>query len=227
MAKVFIKCTRPLQTVQQIKSHAKYIGFRSKEVGEKGFFDKYNNNSDYKEFIKTIEDNPALKHSKSVKAHKLIFSLREKDYTAYKRSGKDYKDLIRSTLADYEKRNGVKLLWVANIHEKEGHPHCHVIIMGVSSERDSSGKYKRIFFKKEDYEQMKKDFDVEFDKDADYHFLEKIDFDKTLNDIGKGFEQVTRHIAKEAEKVQKEAERKKDKELDKKSRDNSKKDRGR
>ena len=217
MAKVFIKSTRPLQTVQQVVSHVKYVGFRSQETNEKGFFDKNGDNSDFKVFINQIEKNPALKHPKSIKAHKLIFSLRGKDYNAYKRSGKDYKDLVRKTLLEYENKHGVKLAWIANIHEKEGHPHCHVIIMGVSSNKDSKGRHSRIFFTKDDYAQMKSDFDLEFEKDVQYDLLERLDMSMTLNDIGKGFEQIVKLMVKDIKKTEHEAEQKKNKEISKNS----------
>lgn len=190
MSTVFLKSTRALNTIEQVTAHAKYVGFRSKELNEKGFFDKNLNNSDYKLFIKKVGSHPALKFSKSIKAHKLIFSLRERDYAAYKRSGKDYKDLIRATLNDYEKNHGVKLEWIANVHEKDDHPHCHVIIMGASSEKDSSGRYKRIFFSKDDYAQIKQDFDLHLDKDAEYYDTEKIDLEKTIKSIELGFDRI-------------------------------------
>lgn len=36
---VFIKRTRGLQTIKQVEAHVKYVGFRSREIGEdKGVF---------------------------------------------------------------------------------------------------------------------------------------------------------------------------------------------
>ena len=190
MSIVFLKSTRALNTIKQVTAHVKYIGFRSRELKEKGFFDNHTNNADYKQFIKTTETHPALKHPKSIKVHKLIFSLREKDYNAYKRSGKDYKDLVRATLAEYERTHDIKLKWIANIHEADGHPHCHVVIMGASSEKTSSGRYKRLFFTKDDYAQMKQDFELEHNRDAEYYDVEKIDIEKTMKEIEQGFERV-------------------------------------
>lgn len=213
MGKVFIKNTRALNKINQVEAHAKYVGFRSKEISEKGFFGRDSNKVDYKEFVKRIEKHPALQHSKSIKAHKLIFSLKEVDYNAYLRSGKDYKDLVRKTLEYYENKHGVKLDWIANTHAKEGHPHCHVIIKGVSDLKDSEGKYKRIKFSKEDYKEMKEIFDKEFYKDVQYRpeeleksLLDKNAQDKIMKDIANGFRAVTNDIAREAEKQQKQGE---------------------
>lgn len=200
MSKVFIKRTRGLQKISQVKAHAKYVGFRSKEAEEKGFFSRDEDRADYKKFIDRIEKNPALKHPQSIKAQKLIFSLRQVDYDAYKRSGKDYKQLVRKTLAEYERKHGVKLDYIANIHEKEGHPHCHVIIKGVSDSKDEKGRFKRVKFTKEDFKEMKEDFDKEFEKDVQYKLSEKYDIPKVMSDISKGFEQVLKAMARDAEK---------------------------
>lgn len=225
MAKVFIKRTRALQKIDQVKAHCKYVGFRSMEKSEHGFFGREKNYEDYKKFIKRIENNPALRHQNSIKAQKLIFSLKEQDYEAYKRSGKDYRDLIRSTLESYERKHNVKLDWIANIHEAnsaESHPHVHVIIKGVSDEKDKDGKYTRIVFKKDDFKDMKSNFDMEFEKDAKYNWYEKIDFEKTINDISKGFERVIEDIKRDAEKEQMKGEYLRHKNIEKEIKDKDK-----
>jgi hypothetical protein len=211
MSKVLIKRTRGLQTIAQVVSHAKYVGFRSSETKEKGFFGRDSDKVDYKEFVQRIESNKALKHSSSIKVQKLVFSLKQVDYDAYKRSGKDYKDLIRETLSKYERRYGVKLDWIANVHEKEGHPHAHVIIKGVSDEKGADGRYKRIYFTKEDFKEMKGDFDKEFEKDAVYHMEEKFDMKTILKDVAKGFENVLGTLAHEADREHLKAEMKRSK----------------
>lgn len=219
MANVFIKRTRALQTINQVKAHAKYVGFRSKELKEKGFFGRDTDHADMKSFIERIENHKSLKHEKAIKAQKLIFSLKQYDYEAYKRSGKDYKDLVRATLKEYELKNNVKLDWIANIHEADGHPHVHVIIKGVSDTKDADGKYKRIYFKKEDFKDMKENFNREFERDAVPLNHEKFDMNKTLKDIGKGFEQVTNRISRDIEKEQMKAEREKYRDIKKQSRE--------
>lgn len=203
---VFIKMTRALQKISQVEAHAKYVGFRSKEANEKGFFSRDEDRADYKAFIERIKKHPALQHSLTVKARKMIFSLRESDYEAYKRSGKDFRHLIRAIFAEYEKRHGLKLDWIANIHNAEGHPHCHVIIKGVSDNRDDDGRYKRVVFKREDLQELKEIFHKEFERDAIYHLHERLDVVRSFDDMSKLFETVTKQMARENERLQQEAE---------------------
>lgn len=222
---VVIKRTGWLKNVNQVKSHVKYVGFRSREIqGDKGvFFNSNENSTDYKEFIKRVENNKAIKHPNAVKVHKIVFSLNQKDYEAYMRSGKDYKDLIRETLKHYEEKHGVKLDWIGNIHNSDGHPHAHIIIKAVSDNKDLSGKYKRIYYKKEDFKELREIFDKEFEREAEYRGfekLDKLDFEKTINDIGKGFEAVIKDIKKDVKKEQYKAEHKKEREVRTKNKNN-------
>lgn len=216
---VLIKRTGGVQKIKDLKAHLGYIGFRSREKDDekKGFFNREVDNANFKEFVTRIETNRALKHPKSIKAHKLVFSLKQKDYEAYLKSGKDYKDLIRATLKEYEEKHGIKLDWIASIHDAEGHPHAHVVIKAVSDEKDKEGKYKRIFFKKEDFKEMKDIFNKEFEKEVEYKEYEKLtkdekQFNSMLLDIGKGFELVGRQIQRDVEKEQfkKEVKKRKD-----------------
>jgi len=201
---VFIKWTGALKKIDKVVAHAKYIGFRSQEKNDRGFFAKYYDNIDYKKFIERIEENPALKHSSTSKAHKLIFSLKETDYIAYLRSGKDFKDLVRATLAEYEKKHGIQLDWIANIHNAKGHPHCHVIIKAVSDNK-VDGRYKRIYFKKSDFKELKDIFNREFERDVKYRPFERIDVE-TLNDMSKIFERVAKTVERDTEKEYMKAE---------------------
>lgn len=193
----------PIKDISHLEKHAKYIGYRSHEMDQKGHFSKDKDHYHYKKFIERVEHHSALQHELSVKAHKLIFSLREKDYNAYLRSGKDYKDLIRATMEDYEKQNDVKLDWIANIHtkDKDGNlkenPHCHVIVMAASTVKGDRG-YKRVKFngKRGDFDRLKDSFDKHFEKDVQYTFLERMD----TKEIERGFRKMVRQIGKQAER---------------------------
>lgn len=212
MRRVFIKITRGLQRIDHVVAHVKYVGFRSREAGEKGFFSRDEDRADYKAFLDRVEKHPALRHSQTIKVRKMIFSLREKDYEAYKRSGKDFRDLVRKTLQHYEKKHGVKLDWVASIHESDGHPHVHVIIKAVSDEKDKNGRSKRIVIRKDDLREMKEVFDREFERDAKYHWHERLDLDQTIRDMAHSFEKIAKTIQREVEKEQQEAEKRKKRE---------------
>lgn len=212
---VFIKRTGGSKDIGNLKAHLKYIGFRSREKkDDKGFFSKDSNNANYKDFINRVKDNKALRHPKSIKAHKLVFSLREEEYKAYKRSNKDYKDLIRETIKEYEDKYGMKLDWIASIHEEQGHPHVHVVIKGVSEDRDK--KWKRIFFRKEDFKELKDIFNKEFSKEVEYKEYERIDLKSINLDISKGIQRVLDGISYEIKKDERETEIKKRRSLRKK-----------
>ncbi len=207
------------QGVSKVLNHLKYIGFRSNENKEYEireelnnnkslFFTKDSDNKDYKEFLKDIEKNKALKHSKSVKAHKIVFSLREKDYDNFLKygEGKNYRNLIRSTLDEYSRYTGKKLDWIATEHLTEGnkvegytkskHPHVHVVIKGVTENNE------RVYFKTDDYKLMREIFDKEFVKVCDY--TKSIDkgklFDNMEKDFSKSISKVVSAIQKDVEK---------------------------
>lgn len=224
MGKVIVKKTSQSNNFKKLKAHIKYIGFRSQELEKdeetfkiKGgqFFGKYADKANYKSFISGMEKNKALRYGKSVKSHNIVFSLTRSDYEAYKAIGKDYKDLIRDTLRAYEREKGLKLNWIAVEHTVDGkgkshHPHCHVVIQGVS-EPDKEGKVKRIYLKKEDFKSLRENFDKELRKEIGTH-TKDIDFDKMYEksiagDIGKGFEMITKKVEKEIEKSNREGER--------------------
>lgn len=217
--------------IEQLKSHAKYIGFRSNEnltkqikeslgIEQGKFFDSKSNNVDYKKFIKSIEDNKALKFSKSVKAHKFVFSLKEKDLDNYLKfgNGKTYKDLIRNTLDEYGSKTNKNLEWVAVEHlvegdKKEGfkkskHPHVHVMIKGVAENKSGNKTInERVKFNKDDYKLMKDIFNKEFNKVCEYETVKQYnkeysnDYMKSVNTIEKALFDKTNKVVKAVEKA--------------------------
>lgn len=218
---VVLKGTGYTNQISKVKGHLKYIGFRSNEISEnkirdklkldKGkFFTKDKNSEDYRNFLKDIETDKRLQHSKSVKAHKMVFSLREVDFDNYIAEGKTYRDLVRSTLDEFSKVKHQNLNWIAVEHltdgktgEKSKHPHVHVVIKGVAE--DGS----RVKLTKEDYQQMRDIFDKEFNKVIEYEKVKKFDrsiersidkditnsIKKLYNDIERDFEKT--YIEKE------------------------------
>lgn len=188
--------------LSMLVGHLKYIGFRSRELSEKGFFDRNSDNADYRGFVKRIESNRALRHSQCIKAHKLVFALHENDYKAFLRSGKDFKDIVRSILAQYEKEKGVKLDWIANIHNKSSkNPHCHVVIKGVSDIKGDRG-FTRIKFTGNDFKRMREIYRDTFEKDVKYNLLERTElaFVKNKSNIGRGIEDFTKAFSRQIKK---------------------------
>ena len=177
---VVVKGLKYVQKIDHVKGHLKYIGFRSNELAtsqareEYGldntkFFSKDSNNADYKAFIDRIENHKALKHSKSVKMHEMVFSLKQEDYKNYllDSDGKDFKDLVRKTLDDFSKYKGQQYDWIAVEHltdkdKLSTHPHVHLCIKGISEQGT------RVKFTKEDYQYLREKFDVEYNKVCEY-----------------------------------------------------------
>ena len=177
---VVVKGLKYVQKMEHVKGHLKYIGFRSNELAtsqareEYGldntkFFSKDSNNADYKAFIDRIENHKALQHSKSVKMHKMVFSLKQEDYKNYltDSDGKDFKDLVRKTLDDFSKYKGQQYDWIAVEHltdkdKLSTHPHVHLCIKGISEQGT------RVKFTKEDYQYLREKFDVEYNKVCEY-----------------------------------------------------------
>ena len=177
---VVVKGLKYVQKIEHVKGHLKYIGFRSNELAtsqareEYGldntkFFSKDSNNADYKAFIDRIENHKALKHSKSVKMHKMVFSLKQEDYKNYllDSDGKDFKDLVRKTLDDFSKYKGQQYDWIAVEHltdkdKLSTHPHVHLCIKGITEQGS------RVKLTKEDYQFLREKFDVEYNKVCEY-----------------------------------------------------------
>ncbi|MGD9678942.1 MAG: hypothetical protein AB7V16_11430 [Vulcanibacillus sp.] len=190
--RLLVKHLGALKDIGKVEAHVKYIGFRSEEIHEKGFFDRVSDHADYKSFLERISNNQALQHSESIKAHKLVFSLRREDYNAYTRSGKTFQDLARSVLSEYEKEKGIKLDWIANFHNQDNEnkqPHIHIVIKGVSDIKGDRG-YKRIRFQYKDFEEMKKTFDNEFFKDVQYKLNERFEYKEAVQEINNGFNNI-------------------------------------
>ena len=96
---VIVKKTGQLSKVSDLKAHIKYIGFRSQEIDKElkdgRFFNDKFDNVNYKGFLKGIENNKALQHPKSIKGHKFVFSLNQREYEAYLKSGKELQARVK------------------------------------------------------------------------------------------------------------------------------------
>ncbi|MDP4084717.1 MAG: hypothetical protein Q8934_08900 [Bacillota bacterium] len=211
-SRAFIKNRRPTKNINATKRGAYYIGVDSQDISIENQRQWFGPSDDLltspNEFVERVKNHRALKHPMSVKSHHLIFSLRKVDYEAYKRSGQDYKSIIRQVLDDYGKKHGLKMDWIAHIHESEKskeHPHCHVIIKAVSDNLGDRG-YKRIKFTPEDTKEMRGAFEQELDRHAKYRFMEREDMRSISENFGKSFESAMESLAQEAEKKKREAE---------------------
>lgn len=214
---VVVKCLKHEQNMAKVSKHIKYIGFRSNELatdkayGELGvdktkFFSQDANNADYKDFIKRVETHKALQHSKSVKIQKLVFSLKEEDLKNYIQDsgGKDFKDLVRTTMDKFARHKGQTLDWIAVTHLSDGdkaskHPHVHVVIKGVSEQGT------RVRFDKDDFKFLRESFNVEYNRVCEYE--SKWEFGHRQNRQLTPFQQLEKDIANSAKKVLKAMEK--------------------
>lgn len=198
---IVVKHLGAVKDIGSVEAHAKYIGFRSRDKQEdKGFFGRDENYANYQDFLNRITEHKALRHSKSNKAHKMIISLKQVDYDAYKRSGKDYKDLVRETFKKYEESRGLKLDWIGSIHESDGHPHVHIIIKGVSDVKGDRG-YTRVYFKfPKDINDLKDIARKEFERDVKYQLHERIEVREVVKDTGRIISNFLRRLEIEADK---------------------------
>ena len=198
---VVVKHLGTIKDIGSVEAHAKYVGFRSRDKQEdKGFFGREENHADYKDFLNRITEHKALRHSKANKAHKMIISLKQVDYDAYKRSGKDYKDLVRETFKKYEESRRIKLDWIGSIHESDGHPHVHLIVKGVSEVRGDRG-YTRVYFKfPNDINDLKEIARKEFERDVKYQLHERVEIREAVKDTGRIISNFLRRLENDAAK---------------------------
>lgn len=137
--------------LKHARNQVYYIVNRSQETEreEREVFDASSTNPDWGKFGREL-DNRSTRHFKQIKSHHLTISMRRADYDRY---GGDYKEMIREMMKNLEREKGMKLDWIAATHMKANNPHVHVIIKGVGV--NEQGKTKRLFFKREDYKQMR------------------------------------------------------------------------
>lgn len=203
-------------STRKVKSHLQYIAFRSREQDRDsetyGLFDKNSDNSSLDKFYQKIVDDPALKHSNTIKLHKLIIGFHREWFDRY---NMEYKELTRHIMKGIEERKGVKLDWVAAEHLKENSPHVHVAIKSTGV--DEAGQTKRLYLYKEDIEWVKEEIDRYTGRDQ---FIEQDralgrddGFDRDLfKQIGNTLERMAKEGERETQQAKNEAERKAERE---------------
>lgn len=195
------KKTEDPNSTRKVKSHLQYIAFRSREQDRDsetyGLFDKNSDNSSLDQFYQKIVDDPALKHSNTIKLHKLIIGFHREWFDRY---NMEYKELTRHIMQGIEERKGVKLDWVAAEHLKENSPHVHVAIKSTGV--DEAGQTKRLYLYKEDIEWVKGEIDRFTGREQ---FLEQ---DRTLDRDDLGMDKdLLREMSSTLERMAKEGER--------------------
>lgn len=130
----------------------RYIAFRPRPGEEPQLFGRTTDHADLKAFLKRLDD-PLTRDPRAPKMHRVIFSMREKDWH---RCGIDnWRGVIRQALAEMEAKHGRRLEWVASEHPEPGHRHVHVHIKSVWT--DSRGRSRRLVSTREQGQQLRLD----------------------------------------------------------------------
>ena len=181
-----------------------------------GVFNKRDDNASIKEFYSLIENDKALKHSNTIKMHKMIIGFQREWFDRY---GVNYKELVRHLMSRLEERKGMQLDWVAAEHLKEKSPHAHVAIKSTGT--DDNGNTKRLKLTKEDMEWIRGEIDRFTGREQ---YLSR---DKEMSRDEDFLGELVKGLTKEIERQQKEGERKSQQAKSKAERDRRKEDRGR
>lgn len=210
-------------STRKVLSHLQYIGFRSRELDfdkeTKGLFSASTDKASLKEFYRSIQEEPGLRHSNTVKIHKMIISLKQEDYERY---GKDFKVIAREVMAGLEERKGMKLEWVGSVHLKEGHPHVHLAIKSIGRDFED-GSTKRLYIDREDIQAFRDSVDQATGRD--HHYAKDQAMEKSQLDLGmlKEFTTTMNRLIKqgerETEQAKGQAERQAKREADKERND--------
>ena len=147
------------------QSHIRYIAFRTRENREdtRGVFNALHDHADVKTFINNLNDR-ITRHPRSPKLHRIYVSLSQDEYS--KLMQPDYKNIVRQAIAEFERRKGIKLEWVAAEHYARGHPHVHIAIKATYT--DLSGAKHHLLLRYDDIKMLRSCFDREVDRYRDH-----------------------------------------------------------
>lgn len=123
--------------IRAIKNHIRYISHqKEKHRNEVKLFDQDRDEVARKEIYEKLQN----QRQHGTVAHKLVFSLSEDEAIKH---NVDMVELVRETMAQYEAKYKQKLTWVGALHDDEGHPHVHIVILGRDQNDKAVGVYTR------------------------------------------------------------------------------------
>ncbi|HYG59305.1 MAG TPA: hypothetical protein VD902_14680 [Symbiobacteriaceae bacterium] len=149
----FFRIIRNTKSLAGARRMVHYIAFRSRELPheQKGGFDRDHDQADVDRFCKSL-DHRLTRHRSVPVAFHGIFSLPRAEM---ERAGlTDWKGFVREVMAQYETDRQIRLEWFASVHDSEAHPHTHIIIKAVYTNKD--GREIRLRFNKEDLRQLRR-----------------------------------------------------------------------
>jgi hypothetical protein len=130
-------------------NHVKYIAFREREIGgQYGIFNEHSDNVDVKKFTDSLNDKRTA-HPSVAKVHTLIFSMSGDEWERSGFQEGDYQEMVRRMMKDWQLERGIKVDWVAAVHPEPGHPHVHVAIKSVYTDRDGVERRLKMDIKEE------------------------------------------------------------------------------
>lgn len=123
------------QGLSKLKAHLKYLEHGKEHPNQPRGFSQDQDESSRRDFLEKIGKQP----ERGVIAHKLVFSLSQNERDEL---GINMRELVRETMADWSRRLGRPLDWIAFEHLDDGHPHVHVVVAGYAGEKQV-GVYER------------------------------------------------------------------------------------
>ncbi|PCE48130.1 relaxase/mobilization nuclease domain-containing protein [Staphylococcus pseudintermedius] len=158
----FMKVTTT-KSLDSVKAHCKYIGFRSREnhQNDRGLFSRDQEiGASYHQFVDELRRKPSLNHSQTNKAFKVVLSWREQDAKELGIHAEEkYKEIARNYVAMIEQDKNMKLNYIGAVHMKDGHPHIHLVISGVGSDKETGNDRRLKVNFKEDVPKYKDSID--------------------------------------------------------------------
>lgn len=122
----------------------RYYAFRSREVerSQIGIFDRSNDHADVKRFVRSLDD-PLTRDRPGrpqkyqfAKLHRVLFTMSGQEFRRWELSS--WRPIIREAFENFERKQGIRLEWVAAEHPSPRHPHCHVAIKSVYEDLDGN-----------------------------------------------------------------------------------------
>ncbi|EGQ3717849.1 hypothetical protein HN170_002585 [Staphylococcus pseudintermedius] len=210
----FMKVTTT-KSLDSVKAHCKYIGFRSREnhQNDRGLFSRNEEvGASYRQFVDELRRKPSLNHSQTNKAFKIVLSWREQDAKELGIHAEEkYKEIARNYVSMLEQDKNMKLDYIGAVHMKDGHPHIHLVISGVGRDKETGNDRRLKVNFKEDMPKYKDSVDKDIGANR---LIQERQFDERLRGQDKKqpnqsryitSKDVTKDVFKQLERLGKEA----------------------
>ena len=149
-----------------LKSHLKYIQYRSRDALMESKEDRYlfSKESDYVD-RREAHDTVMKERVGDIYYHSLILS------PAPDEPVNDWQTWTREVMHDVERAQGLNLTWYASHHHNTDHPHIHVVIQGTG-EQQETGQAERVSFSSSDFRVLRESGRAHSEYEH-YHLIEE------------------------------------------------------